>query len=77
MMPLNTKSLLKREFIVEGEIKMRLLVTPKDPKDFNRYNVRFRAGGFNDETAIKYCSNNNYIVRALWTDGINVIHKTV
>lgn len=67
---LKSKQDMGEIFIVEG-IKFRLFVTPEDSTDFASYCTNFDINSFTDESAIPYCTNGKYEVRAIRVeDGI-------
>lgn len=62
------------EFTKE-EMTFQLIVTPTNQADIERYFRDYRVMDFNDVSAKSYTSNNSYTVMALWTDGVNIIHR--
>lgn len=74
---LNFKESLKSDSIVEGGIKMHILITPQAYDDFDRYIDDYRVTRFTNETAKLYSHNNQFTVCGLWTDGANVIHRNL
>ena len=61
---LQSKQEMGEIFIVEG-IRFKLFVTPESPTDFDTYCKNFDINSFTDESAIPYCSNEKYEVRAI------------
>ena len=51
-------------FVVEG-ITFRVFITPEDPNDFKAYCRNFKMDKFCDHSAIPYCSNGSYEIRAI------------
>lgn len=69
------KKKLGKDRLVEDNMTFRVLITPYNDPDFTRYLEDYRIGGFTDKTALDYCSNGQFAVQGLWTDGASVIHK--
>ena len=51
-------------FIVQG-IKFGLFLTPASDKDFNDYVKAFDIKSFTDESAVDFCTDGQYEVRAI------------
>ena len=62
-----TKSDMGEVFVVE-RIHFNLYVTPEAPADFKKYCVEFDESSFNDESALTYCTNDRYEIRAIRMD---------
>ena len=69
------KSQFEQNQIHQDGMIFKILVTPANQEDFARYMEDYRSGGFTDQTAKEFSSNNQFKVYGLWTDGINVVHK--
>jgi hypothetical protein len=72
---LNFKRQLGKDHIIQNGMTMMVFVTPADSRDFTEYMTDYRGGYFTDDTSKQYCSNGQYKVHALYTDGTNVIHN--
>ncbi len=68
------KTTIGQTVLIE-EYTMEVMITPEDSRDFYHYFTDFRNGDFTDETAKLYSRNQEFSIHALWTNGIDVLHK--
>jgi hypothetical protein len=71
------KESLKTDSIIEGGMKMHVLVTPLASSDFERYINDYRIYRFKDESAQLYSKNKQFTVNGLWTNGATVVHRNL
>ena len=62
-----TRSEMGEVFVVE-RIQFKLYVTPEAEDDFKKYCADFDEGSFTDKSALKYCTNDRYEIRAIRLD---------
>lgn len=65
------------EFIQEKDLKMNVIVSPNIEDDFVKFVDYFRVLKFDNKSCLSYTEDNQFKVVGLWTDGANVLHKTL
>jgi hypothetical protein len=55
----------------------RVLVSPMKDNDFENYYTDFRSNNFTDNSSKSYSEDNDFKVMALWTDGRNILFKSI
>jgi len=63
------------ETIQHDNLRMKVLVSPYNDADFTRFVDDYRVVKFDNQSCLKYSTDNLFKVVGLWTDGTNVIHK--
>ena len=71
------KKELSNETIIENGMTFFVFVTPENHNDFNRYLTEIRSffGHLSDIVAKEYSLNGQFVVKGLWFDGANVVHR--
>ena len=74
---LKQKNELGETYQLESNKIAKVCVVPKNEDDLIRYSNEYRTNNFNDSSAKLYSSDSQFKVCALWTDGVNVIKKSL
>lgn len=60
-----------------GGLEYVVMVTPKNKEDLTLFVQDYRVFKFDDSSALRYSKDGLFQVLALWTDGVNVLGKSI